>query len=398
MKFLILNTDYPDFLRWLYSQHPALETQPYQHQLQARIDSLFGVADFYSHNLCELGHEAREIFANNEWMQKAWAHERHIAVRDSNAHIRYAANRLRTRLRSVLGSAPAQWLKARMKPLVQSRLVSEEKWFYEVLAAQIQDYRPDVLLNQDLVAISTRFLKEIKPYVRLLVGQTASPLPQGEDFSAYDLVVSSLPNHVQYFQRHGIASEVNRLAFEPRVLKELTSGWQGNTSYPVSFVGSLSPDHKARLDLLDVLCRQVDLKVWGAGADALPPNSAIRRRHQGEAWGLRMYQILAQSGMTVNHHIDLAENYANNMRLFEATGSGALLITDRKDNIHEMFEPDKEVITYSSPSECVDKIRYYLAHESERQAIALSGQARTLREHTYRHRMRELVDLVSKYL
>jgi len=25
MKFLILNTDYPEFLRWLYAQHPGLE-------------------------------------------------------------------------------------------------------------------------------------------------------------------------------------------------------------------------------------------------------------------------------------------------------------------------------------------------------------------------------------
>ena len=29
MKFLILNTDYPEFLRWLYAQHPGLEKQPY---------------------------------------------------------------------------------------------------------------------------------------------------------------------------------------------------------------------------------------------------------------------------------------------------------------------------------------------------------------------------------
>jgi len=32
MKFLILNTDYPEFLRWLYTQHPGLEKQPYKEQ------------------------------------------------------------------------------------------------------------------------------------------------------------------------------------------------------------------------------------------------------------------------------------------------------------------------------------------------------------------------------
>lgn len=35
MRFLILSTDYPDFLRWLYTQHPGLEQQPYEEQIGA---------------------------------------------------------------------------------------------------------------------------------------------------------------------------------------------------------------------------------------------------------------------------------------------------------------------------------------------------------------------------
>ena len=31
--------------------------------------------------------------------------------------------------------------------------------------------------------------------------------------------------------------------------------------------------------------------------------------------------------ITINRHIDVSENYANNMRLFEASGCGALLIS-----------------------------------------------------------------------
>ena len=33
-----------------------------------------------------------------------------------------------------------------------------------------------------------------------------------------------------------------------------------------------------------------------------------------------MHQILRSSRTTLNHHIDAAESYANNMRLYEATG------------------------------------------------------------------------------
>ena len=45
----------------------------------------------------------------------------------------------------------------------------------------------------------------------------------------------------------------------------------------------------------------------------------------------------------------MAKSYANNMRLYEATGVGALLVTDWKENLGEMFEPGKEVVAYRSP-------------------------------------------------
>jgi spore maturation protein CgeB len=86
------------------------------------------------------------------------------------------------------------------------------------------------------------------------------------------------------------------------------------------------------------------------------------------------------------------------MRLFEATGMGTMLITDWKVNLHKMFEPGKEVITYRTAEECADLIHYYLEHDTERETIARAGQERTLREHTYYQRMRELDNFVGKYL
>jgi spore maturation protein CgeB len=86
------------------------------------------------------------------------------------------------------------------------------------------------------------------------------------------------------------------------------------------------------------------------------------------------------------------------MRLFEATGVGTLLITDWKRNLHEMFEPGKEVVAYRTPDDCGELIQYYLEHDEEREVIARSGQQRTLREHTYYHRAGELVGIVERYL
>ena len=80
MKFMILNTDYPAFLCRLYTQHPGLERQPYEQQMRVRNESLFGITDFYSSNLRELGYEAWDIHANNEFMQKTWADEHGLRV------------------------------------------------------------------------------------------------------------------------------------------------------------------------------------------------------------------------------------------------------------------------------------------------------------------------------
>lgn len=86
------------------------------------------------------------------------------------------------------------------------------------------------------------------------------------------------------------------------------------------------------------------------------------------------------------------------MTLFEATGIGSLLVTDFKSNLNELFEVGKEVVAYENAEDCIEKIRYYLDHESERAAIAASGQQRTLKEHTYFHRMQQLLEILNKFL
>ena len=100
----------------------------------------------------------------------------------------------------------------------------------------------------------------------------------------------------------------------------------------------------------------------------------------------------------MNVHIDISKNNANNMRLYEATGTGAMLLTDMKDNLHELFEIGKEIVVYQNVDDAIDKIRYYTSHPSEATAIAYAGQVRTLKEHTYANRMLELDEILTRYL
>jgi hypothetical protein len=393
MRILILNTDYPEFLSWLYAQHPGLENQPYKEQMQVRNESLFGTADFYSSNLHKLGHEAYDIHANNEWMQKAWGREHGIEVNERTPVQQRGHSVLQHVIRLAAGT-PLRYLRPMLRPLTHS-LSSQPKWFYDILAAQIKHYKPDVLFNQNIGGISTRFLQEIKPRVKLLVGEHGSVLSEKLDLRCYDLITSLLPDSVTEFRQLGVHSELHRLAFEPRILSHLKDQ---KKTIDISFVGGLYEVHSSRIHFLEVLATRFgQMQIWGPGVTHLSKNSPIRKRYAGQAWGLKMYQVICRSAMTLNTHGDKAA-YAGNMRLYEATGVGTLLITDWKENLHEMFEPGKEVVAYRTPDECAELIRYYLEHDEEREAIARAGQERTLREHTYYKRMQELVDILERYL
>jgi hypothetical protein len=372
MKFLIINTDYPTSLRSLYANYTGLEKRSYDDQMRVRMGSLFGVADFYSSNLRKLGYEAWDVHVNNGFMQKVWARENGIKLSFS------WPRRFGIRRHRFPEIGPAR----------------NPKWMFEILAAQIKYFKPDVILNQS-IGLSSKFFREVKPYARLLIGQHAAPLPEWLDLSVYDLIISSLPNLVDYFRRHGLPAEMHRLGFESSVLECLG---EGEKTKSVTFVGSLFSVHASRRRWLDHVCRHVGVEVWGGGANGFPEDSAVFSYRKGTAWGLEMYRILQSSRITLNHHIDVAECYANNLRLYEATGVGTLLITDWKENLREMFEPDKEVVAYRSPQECVELIQYYLEHDDERVAIASAGQRRTLGEHSYYQRMKELVEIVHKYV
>ena len=270
MRFLILDTDYPAFLDWLYAENPALHEKPFDEQLRVHTDAYFGMAGFCASNLRALGHEAQDLHVNNEYMQKQWAREHGLKVgSDWQRQIR---------------------LRRGIVPWVSRNHV--RRWFHDILIAQIRYYKPDVVLNLAMDGIGSDFLQEMKQYVRLLVGQIAAHLPEGENWSVYDLVISSLPNFVEHFRRIGVRSEFIRLGFEPTVLHALHAQ---KKNILVSFVGSFTSSHSKRDQLLEYLCSNLPMNVWGIGVDRLPLDSPIRARYLGAVWGLRMFRVLAAS-------------------------------------------------------------------------------------------------------
>jgi spore maturation protein CgeB len=400
MKFLILNVYNTPFVDDLYRRSPGLEERPYLEQLQMHTSKGFHTGDFYSMNLKRLGHEAEDVVINSFTLQQQWATENnfigHTLVPAVPAHLavtplltavarRLLPGRVRRALRNMVKVGPA----SRDKSLDERR--------YQIVAAQVKSARPDVVINAAMPFTSDALMSQIKRHTRLLIGQTGWPVSKGETHKCYDLILSSLPNFVEELRQQGLPSELFKLGFESSILSRLKTSQKVTAA---AFIGALSWAHRERVELLEYLCQRVPMTVWGhSQAGVAPaPESAIGKCWKGLSWGLENYQILADAKIALNVHADFAKDFANNIRLYETTGVGTMLLTDSKKNLADMFEPGKEVVVYRSREECAELIEYYLTHDEERESIASAGQRRTLASHTYYQRMQELLAIVRKHL
>lgn len=112
---------------------------------------------------------------------------------------------------------------------------------------------------------------------------------------------------------------------------------------------------------------------------------------------MQMYQALANSEMTLNFHIDVAIGFSGNMRMYEATGCGALLITEYNDGIERLFIPDKEIITYKNLDDLIEKIKYFQTHPDEASKIVKAGQEACVNRYGYDKRILDFEAIINKY-
>ena len=101
----------------------------------------------------------------------------------------------------------------------------------------------------------------------------------------------------------------------------------------------------------------------------------------------------SQSKIIVNESIqdDL------NMRVFESLACKRLLLTEDIPAVRDHFEDGKHLVLFKTHDEAVEKAKYYLAHDEERNAIAEAGYKEFLEKHTYAHRANEILKTCLNY-
>jgi spore maturation protein CgeB len=379
IRFLKTTSNYPNYISAFMRKHPEMNSLSYDEALSRYLADCYAWADFWKINLEATGKfECTEIVENVELLQKKWAQEHSVAY-------------------------------------------NEENWQNEILTEQIKFYKPDILFLVDLYndnSLAKTIKKEV-PSIKFILGWDGILWHKPETYSDVDIILTCVPETAEFYKSKGKKSYYHKFGFETTVTNRLT---KFPHPYNVSFTGSLvlaKNYHMGRLKLVAELSRRVDLNIW---ASSLPVNWSlfewsrlketikggdyrfnldlhrVGSRNKGEVFGLDMFNVLHNSRIVFNTHGDNSIKTAANMRMTEATGVGSLLLTDWKENLHELFVPDEEVVAYKSTDEAVDKIKMLLNNEPLRAKIAKKGQERTFRDYSYRQRMSELADFLYNYL
>ncbi len=84
-----------------------------------------------------------------------------------------------------------------------------------------------------------------------------------------------------------------------------------------------------------------------------------------------------------------------NFRMFELPANGAMQISDGGRYLSHWFEPGREIAAYDDAEELVRKLKYYLDHDDEREAIARAGYRAVVARHRIAQRLQQGAELIA---
>ncbi len=113
---------------------------------------------------------------------------------------------------------------------------------------------------------------------------------------------------------------------------------------------------------------------------------------------LREYACRSKINLCITRRAHASVYGSSSSRPFELAAMRCCIVANPYAGIENWFEPGKELLIVHSSAEALDRYRYLLAHDSERQTLAQAAYARVQGEHTFRHRARQLVGIVRGYL
>ena len=196
------------------------------------------------------------------------------------------------------------------------------------------------------------------------------------------------------------AGEVHYLpmACDPIVHRPLTLSQEERERWgsKISFVGA---GYHNRQQIFATLA-EAPFKLWGTEWPSCRPFDRMLQENGRRISSDEYVKIFNATDININLHssserdgVDPTGDFVN-PRTFELAAAGCFQLVDQRSLLPELFEPGKELVTFESAAQMREQIDHYLAHPEERHTFVERARQRVLSEHTYAHRMREMLSLI----
>jgi glycosyltransferase involved in cell wall biosynthesis len=296
----------------------------------------------------------------------------------------------------------ARWHRSK----VVTRLFSwwvESRWNQRFLVA-VKDVRPDLVLVLKGGLVLKKTLEEIKQLYKpvLFCFNPDDPFNTWHRGSSNKNIRSAIPVYDSYFiWSHKLIPSIKEAGSND--VRYLPFGFDPAIHYPqnpieldpkvlrrdVVFVGNWDEERELWLNHLT----DFDLAIWGAGYwYSRCKTPLLRKKWMGTpVYEEKMTEVFYGSRISINI-LRKQNKGAHNMRTFEAPACGVFTLAERSEEHLQFFVEGKEAEYFASPQELIDKIRYYLDHESKREEIAKRGYKRCIKsDYSYLSRSREVL-------
>ncbi len=401
MRILKINYYPKEYIEYVYNKYSELKNKSYAEQLNTLFYESYGWGDAWTYYLKPLGYETEELILNASILQKRWLKE--------NAFDQKVAP-------------------------------------YEIVINQVNNFKPDIVWYDYYDTILLKNIKENCKSIKLIISWVGSAITNYEPLKYSDIILSCAKESVEKLQKEGLKCYNLNHAFDKRILERIKIS---EKKEDLIFIGQLiktNEYHIEREKFLEKLCKNVNIKIYTPSIyeykfslkrtiktfikrvsfDLAKKNSFLNKisffnnisklKEKPEynfkfqfskelqkflrpgVFGLEMFEKISESKIVLNIHADTSPTYASNMRLFEVTGVGSLLLTDWKKNISDFFDEDKEIVTYKSYEEAIEKTKWLLNNPEKIKEIAKNGQNKTLTKNDFCNRILELDKIIKENL
>ena len=220
---------------------------------------------------------------------------------------------------------------------------------------------------------------------------------QGADLGEYSAFISNSTGGEAHLRRLG-AGEVHTVWYgaDPNLFSPLEAIAQENDIF---FYGH---GREYRSDWVDAMITQPSKTLCDVGF-------AVRGNNLGDLGKcatlpymsfsmLRQYVCRSKINLCITRKAHASVYCSSSSRPFELAAMAACIVANPYDGMEAWFEPEKEIIIVRSTEEAVDRYRHLLANDSVREAMGRAARERVLKQHTFQHRARQLLEIVKLYV